>query len=217
MRLGRKCLSCTIQVNQKYTNDWFTPNIPFWEKYLVGFINQPIQALEIGCFEGRATVWLLENILTHDNSRIITVDTFEGGEEHKDDGPAKVDMEAVLKRYLNNIKPYKKRVFTNICTSFAYLVGANKEQMMGGDEEPPFSIIYIDGSHRAEHVIEDAVLSWHLLKKGGVMIFDDYKWNQYPNQPERLPKTAIQSFTQCYQGQYKILHIDWQVILQKII
>jgi hypothetical protein len=33
-----------------------------------------------------------------------------------------------------------------------------------------------DGSHRARDVLEDAVLSWPLLKVGGIMLFDDYLW-----------------------------------------
>jgi predicted O-methyltransferase YrrM len=37
-----------------------------------------------------------------------------------------------------------------------------------------FEFIYIDGSHQAPDVISDAILSFHLLKSGGVIAFDDY-------------------------------------------
>ena len=39
-----------------------------------------------------------------------------------------------------------------------------------------FDIIYIDGNHEPEYVLEDAVLSFRKLKKNGIMIFDDYGW-----------------------------------------
>jgi predicted O-methyltransferase YrrM len=39
-----------------------------------------------------------------------------------------------------------------------------------------FDIIYIDGNHEPEYVLEDAVLSFRKLKKDGIMIFDDYGW-----------------------------------------
>ena len=37
-------------------------------------------------------------------------------------------------------------------------------------------IIYIDAGHEYEAVLLDIQLYWKLLKKGGVMIFDDWKW-----------------------------------------
>jgi hypothetical protein len=39
-----------------------------------------------------------------------------------------------------------------------------------------FDIIYIDGNHEPEYVLEDAVLSFRKLKVGGYLIFDDYGW-----------------------------------------
>ena len=36
-----------------------------------------------------------------------------------------------------------------------------------------YDIIYIDGSHEARDVLEDAVLAYRLLKIGGLLIFDD--------------------------------------------
>jgi hypothetical protein len=35
-------------------------------------------------------------------------------------------------------------------------------------------LIYIDGNHEPEFVLEDGVLCFRKLKKGGYMIFDDY-------------------------------------------
>ena len=37
-----------------------------------------------------------------------------------------------------------------------------------------FDIIYIDGNHEPEFVLEDAILSFRRLKKEGIMILDDY-------------------------------------------
>jgi predicted O-methyltransferase YrrM len=37
-----------------------------------------------------------------------------------------------------------------------------------------FDLIYIDGHHTIQCVLRDYVLTWPLLKIGGVMIFDDY-------------------------------------------
>ena len=39
-----------------------------------------------------------------------------------------------------------------------------------------YDIVYIDGWHSAFGAMADGVMSWPLLKVGGVMIFDDYLW-----------------------------------------
>ena len=39
-----------------------------------------LRFLEVGCFEGQATIWLLENVLTDTSSRITVVDTFTGSD-----------------------------------------------------------------------------------------------------------------------------------------
>src|SRR5689334_15173769 len=63
----------------KFTVDWFSSNIDHWENWLNVLKNKPrLRFLEIGCFEGRATRWFLENILTHRTSKIVCVDTFLG-------------------------------------------------------------------------------------------------------------------------------------------
>jgi hypothetical protein len=65
----------------KYSVDWFSNNIPGWEKLFSSlgikgthFLN----FLEVGCFEGRATNYMLENILTGRECKIHVVDTFGG-------------------------------------------------------------------------------------------------------------------------------------------
>ena len=66
-----------------FNADWFTKNIPNWQKYLAHLKGVEANALEIGCWEGQSTVWLLENILTHENSTITCVDNFLGNPENE--------------------------------------------------------------------------------------------------------------------------------------
>ena len=77
-----------------------------------------------------------------------------------------------------------------------------------------YDIIYVDGSHAADDVLEDAVLSWRLLKDGGLLIFDDYEWSKFVS-PQARPKIAITAFVRCYRPELKIIHRDYQVIVQK--
>ncbi len=64
-----------------------------------------------------------------------------------------------------------------------------------------FDSIYIDGSHEATDVIADAILAFELLRKGGIIAFDDYLWGgPVPQQRDLLstPKIAIDTFTNIF-------------------
>ena len=77
-----------------------------------------------------------------------------------------------------------------------------------------FDFVYIDGSHQAADVLEDAVLSFRLLRPGGILIFDDYLWRNYP-QPQLNPALGIDSFLAAFAGRYKLVHKNHQLAIEK--
>ena len=129
--------------------------------------------LEVGCFEGRASVWLLEHVLTHESSRLDCIDSFAGSVEH---GPMGVDVARSEQRFDHNIRA------SGVTGKVTKIKGLSQEVLR---RLPPqfYHFAYIDGSHLARDVLEDAVLSLRLLRPGGIMIFDDYNWNQYLRRP----------------------------------
>jgi hypothetical protein len=78
----------------------------------------------------------------------------------------------------------------------------------------PFDLVYVDGSHRAADVLADAVLSWPLLKNGGIMLFDDYLWQQDPR-PEHCPRLGIDSFLRWQRGWFDVLLAQYQGAVRK--
>ena len=64
----------------KFTKDWFHWAPEVWEQ-LVPQLPSRRSFLEIGSYEGRSTVWTVENML-EDGGAITCIDTWEGGEEH---------------------------------------------------------------------------------------------------------------------------------------
>lgn len=198
---------------RKFNVDWFGINIPIWKEHVGTFAGKPnLRFLEIGCFEGRSTTWLLDNILTDKTSNITVVDTFEGSMEHPSMG---VDTSNIYETFKNNIGGFEDKVDIKIGKSGDIL----KKFELGKDS---FDFIYIDGSHMAKDVLLDAVLSWDLLKSNGILVFDDYNWGQEFKHIER-PKLAIDTFLEIYKGEYELLstqeqlqHPDAQVIIKKI-
>mgnify|MGYP003387026479 CR=1 FL=1 len=145
------------QQTSQFSENWFDHNIPHWQQWLGAFRGKAgLRALEIGSFEGRSTLWLCENILTADDNRIDCVDLFAND-------PVYGDYHA---RFRNNIAKYAHKITEHAGYSFDSLRRVEGE----------FDIVYVDGWHSAFGAMADGVMTWPLLKVGGVMVFDDYIW-----------------------------------------
>jgi predicted O-methyltransferase YrrM len=180
----------------QFSEDWFTHNLLVWEKATASLKGKPnLRYLEVGAFEGRSVLWMLENVFTDPTCRLTAIDLFAG--DFKD-------------RYYKNLRKsgHESRVTT--ITGYSQ-VELRKLPLEG------FDAIYIDGSHRADDVLEDAVLSWRLLKKGGVLIFDDYQWTGHNRieLPKDTPKPAVNVFYMFYGKHFDVVHNGYQLILRR--
>jgi predicted O-methyltransferase YrrM len=180
-----------------YTNNWFeiTGRANF-EKYVLPLKEIPdLNFLEVGCYEGQTSNWLLDNT----NADLTVMDTFAGGQ----DLPEEVDL---LQRFKNNTEEHNDR----ICIE----VGRSQEKLR--DEAPEsYDFIYIDGSHLAGDTLEDAVLAFRLLKKGGIMIFDDYTWGVGMGFYD-IPRTGIDAFLLVFGNQLAVLEKNSQAVIRKM-
>jgi len=181
-----------------FTHDWFSTNVnallDLLDTYFPSYEKEPIEMLEIGSFEGLSSCWFLNNILTHTHSKLTCVDTFTGSIEHE-----ALELNRLHTTFLSNI--------TN--TGFVGKVGV--EVGLSSDILPKlkvaskfFDLIYVNGSHIAFDVLSDAVMSFYLLKSGGIMIFDDYLW---PGNTDVsfVPKPGIDAFINIFYTQIDIL------------
>ncbi len=186
--------------------DWFSGNIPTLTALLLRFKGKDqVRALEIGCCEGRSTIWFLENILTGAGSRIACIDHFEGSADHKH---FEVDISGIEERFIANVSEgdHWGRVTLLKDHSWKVLRKIHKDD---------FDFIYLDGSHLAADVLEDAVLSWRLLKTGGILVFDDYLWKNM-TEPLDNPWPGIDAFLAIYKPKYKELHRGYQIAIEKL-
>ncbi len=193
-----------------FTTNWFDKNIFIWNKFLEPLKKEKIRVLEIGAFEGASTTWILEELLLHPDSSLITVDSFLGSKEHQECPFLSKKLDNLEKIFFYNIEKTKKinRIFVIKGYSYYALVKFNYEK------NHLFNLIYIDGSHRAKDVLSDAILAWPLLSKQGILIFDDYSWNMYPENYNN-PRLAIDAFLGCYEPELEIIYAEYQVIIRK--
>jgi len=174
----------------------FISTIPVWEEMLSIFKGKPdIHYLEIGVNQGRSAIWVLENILTHPSAKLTGIDIFSEGTDFKE-------------KYLSNLKLSGFEGKTTTIQGFSQVVLRNLPANS-------FDIIYIDGDHRANGVMADAVLSFELLRNGGIIIFDDYLWHA-KKLPENLrPQVAVDSFITAYRTSLEVIHRGYQVFIKK--
>jgi len=172
-----------------------------WSKWLGHLAGQPAKGLEVGSHEGKSAIWFLENILNHPESSITCVDTWKGGE----DLPQVYD-DLMWKTFLKNTASFGNKI---------NCIRNRSENVLPTLPSDHFDFAYIDGSHTAASVLSDSVLTWILVKSGGVVMWDDYLW-ELPRDPVKQPRMAIDSFLACNHGRYTIISHGWQVAVKKI-
>jgi len=170
-----------------YTRDNGGNTLPNkWLPFLKEMIGQPITVLEIGSFEGMSTVWMLENLLTHPESKILCLDPFEANPEFY-----RGTVGNYLGAFQENVAPFKEKV----------IIIQKRSQLAKQDLEPyrgKLSLAYIDGSHECQDVFYDALLCAYLVKPGGLIIFDDIPFDGV--------RKAVDDFIPQCSSDFEILH-----------
>lgn len=189
----------------EFKEPWFDGNVVPWCVTFSRVFHHadPVEILEIGSWEGRSTLFFLTYF---PQAHLTAVDTWVGGYEYQYNATGNLgDLEA---RFDKNLASCASRLTKRKGSSLSVL-----PKLL--DEEREFDMIYVDGSHLADDVLTDGINAWRLLKRGGVMIFDDVLAPFYPR-ARANPVWAINLFLKYYKGDYKILSAaSNQIILQK--
>ena len=197
-----------------FTKGWFLLFASDWNNHLKEFKGKPgIHALEIGSYEGFSAIWQLENILTDSGSTITCIDIFH--------------EKVIEDRFDRNIEA------TGVAYKVQKLKGSS-EKMLRGLSLEKYDYVHIDGSHLARWVLSDAVLSWDLIKPGGLIIFDDYHY--LPKPPKEYSPTginfldvylwrrktwdmwsepAVDAFLKVYEPYLEVVFKKYQVVVRK--
>lgn len=179
--------------------DWFSGREERLGLWLKRFVGTPCNAIEIGCFEGRSTVWFLQHVLDHVNARLTVIDTFKGSFEHQH-----MDLSSLEQRFRANIEQWKSKVTVLVGDSHTIL-----PTLVPGS----FDFAYVDGSHRADDVYADAKAVWSLVKNNGVIVFDDYHWDRLIGTKDHT-KLGIDRFLDEKHTRYSLMS-DYMLTIQK--
>jgi len=186
-------------VQYRLADNWFSRvNVDEYKK-------KPINYLEIGTFYGANLLSVANSYGLHNDSKLYCVDPWE---DYTDYPEYKNQQASIYNSFINNVEKsgLKEKVIINRGYS-------NIEIPKFQDNF--FDIIYIDGNHEPEYVLEDAVLSFRKLKIDGVMIFDDYGWGG-----QDLTQRGIDAFLSGYRKRIVVsgppISKNTQVFIKKL-
>lgn len=192
---------------KKYTYNWNREFIKNTSKFKKKILN----CLEIGCFEGLTSNYIIENLIS-ESGKLTCIDPLS--DVYISENPSNSDsiknnidfkyFEGQYSRFINNVREHLDSGKIELIRDFSSKI--LPELKMTHFEK--FDFIYIDGDHRPESVYFDGVNCYELCKKNGYILFDDYKWND--------TGTGIDRFLLEYSNKIKILIKDYQVLIQKI-
>jgi hypothetical protein len=136
---------CPNQFQFTPDQDWFSHNIPAWTALKARLETSTPRVLEIGSWEGRSGVWILQNLCSQGGS-LVCIDHFDlmsttaGCERHV--------------RIMHNLSLTGGNFRVIDSFSFPALMDLLGEEMKLKNPEAGYDWIYVDGSHEADDTCE---------------------------------------------------------------
>ncbi|KAI4235775.1 MAG: hypothetical protein L6R40_006370 [Gallowayella cf. fulva] len=193
-----------------FQQDWFELVRSDWETRTAYLRDTELRILEIGSFEGCSTTWILDNLMSHPQSTMVAIDTFEGGMEHQQPPDDRYQLSSLKRRFDSNVAKCKHAAKLSIMQT-----RSDDALIQLRQEGSRFNFIYIDASHVAIDVLHDAVVSWQMLDEGGTLVFDDYSWRGYIEDCYN-PRTAIKAFVKCARPELECAETESQLWVKRI-
>jgi len=181
-------------VSYRTADNWFS---------VVPMPSHPIRYLEIGTFYGANLFSVGRSYASHPDSRMVCIDPWLDYDDYPE---YKGRQESVYDAFTRNLDSSGQKEKITVVRGFSH-------NEIPKFEDESFDIIYIDGNHEPDYVLEDAVLAFRKLKIDGLLIFDDYGWGG----PD-LTTRGIDAFRSAYHKRISTNHpyVNTQVFMRKL-
>lgn len=190
---------------KKYTQNWNQEFIKNSKE-----IREKNLCLEIGCFEGLTSNYIVENILS-ERGKLICIDPLTdvylnnklSELDIKNNNTEFIYFKDQYSRFINNVYEHIESGKIELIRDLSINVF---DSLIEKYNEGSFDFIYIDGDHRPDAVYIDAINSFKLCKIGGYILFDDYNWGDTREGIDRFLNEV---------NDYHVLLKDSQVLITK--
>ena len=165
---------------------------------------EPMTCVEIGSFEGRGSIAIIEKLCKNSESKLYCIDPLDN-EYVK--GNEKLSFwnnacDGQKNRFYNNTKNY-----SNI-----FLLEGTSDAMIPKLLDNTIDFAYIDGDHSPEQVYKDAINILPKMKSNSIILFDDYKFNTN----NIITSIGIDKFLGEIEGKYKLIFKNYQLAIKII-
>tara|TARA_X000001036_G_scaffold410860_1_gene423072 strand:+ start:109 stop:789 length:681 start_codon:yes stop_codon:yes gene_type:complete len=185
---------------KNFSKKWFLSNFDIFNFFLPKDKNTKFDYLEVGCFEGLSSLYVL-SVYQAVNAFFLDI----WGVPNSNSKAISNNFSLVEKAFDENLSGY---TFTKLkddsVVSMRKLLKQNKF----------FDFIYIDGSHNGEDILSDAIEAFKILKKDGIIFFDDFL--QYDKSRELQSYEGIEKFLSLYSNYLKIEYFQNNLVVRKI-
>lgn len=189
--------------NKLISYDWFSKHCFYFYWNIRKIKKKNFKYLEIGVFEGNSFLFVISQFKP---AISYAVDPWINSDDKHTALKFTHKMNEIEKNFDNNLSEFRSQ----------YNKIKKKSEFFLEESQEIFDVIYIDGDHTYSRVLSDAIKSWKLLNKNGILIFDDYFYH-YPHNPRGYVGFAINNFLTKIKKKYKILLVSKnQIFIKKL-
>ena len=185
--------------DKNFTNKWFLNNFEIFNFFLPKDKSLKFDYLEVGCFEGLSSFYILSEYKAV-NAYLLDV----------------WDMPNPNSKTLSNNFDLIEKAFDENLSQFNFTkikddsVVAMREMLKNNKF---FDFIYIDGSHNGEDILSDAIEAFKILKKNGLIFFDDFL--QHDKDRVIQSYEGIEKFLSIYNNFIKIEYFQNNLVVRR--
>ena len=184
---------------KNFSNKWFLNNFDIFNFFLPKDKNSKFDYLEVGCFEGLSSFFVLSEYKT---VNAILLDIWDM--PNPNSKTLSHNFNSVEKAFDDNLSGFN---FTKIKDDSVVAMRKLFKQ------QKSFDFIYIDGSHNGEDILSDAIEAFKILKKDGIIFFDDFL--QHDKNRALQSYDGIEKFLTLYYNYLKIEYFQNNLVVRK--
>ena len=184
---------------KSFSNKWFLNNFDIFSFFLPQDKNSKFVYLEVGCFEGLSSFFVLSEYKAVDATLLDIWDM-----PNPNSKTLSHNFHSIENTFDDNLSRFNfTKIKDDSVVAMRKLFKQNKS----------FDFIYIDGSHNGEDILSDAIEAFKILKKEGLIFFDDFL--QHDKNRALQSYEGIEKFLTLYSSYIKIEYFQNNLVVRK--
>ena len=184
---------------KSFSNKWFLNNFDIFSFFLPQDKNSKFNYLEVGCFEGLSSFFVLSEYKAVDATLLDIWDM-----PNPNSKTLSHNFNSIENTFDDNLSRFNfTKIKDDSVIAMRKLFKQNKS----------FDFIYIDGSHNGEDILSDAIEAFKILKKEGLIFFDDFL--QHDKNRTLQSYEGIEKFLTLYSNYLKIEYFQNNLVVRK--